>query len=83
MAILVVLCALFYLYARAGLSLLSSWKESRRDGAQVVALERQNAALRHERATLTGRGDLQTEARRLGMVKPGEQTYVVSGLPSN
>ena len=83
MAMLAVLCAILYLYANAGLSLWSSWRESKRDHAQVVALERQNRALERQRAALSGPGTLQAEARRLGMIKPGEQTYVVSGLPSN
>jgi cell division protein FtsB len=80
---LAVLCAILYLYVSAGVSLLSSWRESKRDNAQVGALERQNRVLRSRRTTLTGPGTMQAEARRLGMVKPGEQTYVVSDLPSN
>ncbi len=83
LAMLGVLCAIFYLYINAGVSLWSSWRESKHDSAQVLALERQNRALRRQRAALASPGTLQTEARRLGMVKPGEQTYVVSGLPSN
>jgi cell division protein FtsB len=82
-AMLAVLCAILYLYVSAGVSLLSSWRESKRDNAQVVALARQNRALQRQRTVLTGPGTMQAEARRLGMVKPGEQTYVVSGLPSN
>jgi cell division protein FtsB len=80
---LCVLCAILYLYVSAGLSLLSSWRESKRDTAQVVALERQNRLLERQRATLASPATLQTEARRLGMIRPGEQAYVVSGLPPN
>jgi cell division protein FtsB len=83
MAILAVLCAIVYLYLSAGYSLLSSWRESKRDGAQVQTLERQHRVLERQRAVLASPGTLQTEARRLGMVRPGEQTYVVSGLPAN
>jgi cell division protein FtsB len=83
MAILAVLCAIVYLYLSAGYSLLSSWRESKHDDAQVQTLERQHVALERQRAALTSPGTLQTEARRLGMVRPGEQTYVVSGLPAN
>jgi cell division protein FtsB len=80
---LCVLGALLYLYASAGISLLSTWKEARGDSAQVAALEREHAALEAQHAALTSPGTLVEEARRLGMVHPGEQAYVISGLPSN
>jgi cell division protein FtsB len=80
---LCVLAALLYLYASAGLSLLSTWKEAGHDSAQVATLERQHAALVAQHAALTSPGTLIEEARRLGMVRPGEHAYVVSGLPAN
>jgi cell division protein FtsB len=46
-------------------------------------LERQHAALEAQRASLINPATLVPEARRLGMVRPGEQTYVITGLPSN
>ena len=82
-ALLCVLGALVYLYASAGASLLSTWKEARQDSAQVATLERQHIALEAQHAALTSPGTLVEEARRLGMVRPGEQAYVISGLPSN
>ncbi|HEY3758240.1 MAG TPA: hypothetical protein VGL37_00635 [Solirubrobacteraceae bacterium] len=82
-AMLCVLAALLYLYASAGLSLLSTWKEAGHDSAQVATLERQHAALVAQHAALTSPGTLIEEARRLGMVRPGEHAYVVSGLPAN
>jgi cell division protein FtsB len=78
-----VLVALLYLYASAGISLLSTWKEAARDSAQVATLERQHVALEAQHAALTSPGTLVEEARRLGMLRPGEQSYVISGLPSN
>jgi uncharacterized membrane protein len=83
MAMLCVLAAIAYLYLSAALSLLSTWRESKRDSAQVVALERQNHVLLREHAELVSHGTLQTEARKLGMIRPGERAYVVSGLPRN
>jgi cell division protein FtsB len=80
---LCVLGALLYLYSSAGLSLLTTWKEAKGDSAQVAALERQHRALETERANLTSPGTLVAEARRLGMMRPGEQPYVITGLPSN
>jgi cell division protein FtsB len=83
LALVCVLGALAYLYVGAGLSLFSTWREARGDAAEVVALERQHAALEAQRAALTSRETLLVEARRLGMVRPGEQSYVVTGLPAN
>jgi cell division protein FtsB len=82
-AMLCVLGALLYLYASAGSSLLSTWKEARQDSAQVGTLERQHSKLEAQHAALTSPGTLVEEARRLGMMRPGEQTYVIGGLPSN
>jgi len=83
MAMLCVLAALVYLYASAGVHMLSTWRQSRSDAAAVSALEREHKALAHQRETLTAAGTLETEARQLGMMKSDEQPYVVSGLPDN
>ena len=82
-AMLCVLGALLYLYASAGTTLLSTWKEARQDSSQVATLERQHLALEAQHTALTSPGTLVEEARRLGMMRPGEQTYVITGLPSN
>ena len=42
-----------------------------------------NIGLVRQREALTAPGTLETEARQLGMMKPGEQPYVVTGLPNN
>jgi cell division protein FtsB len=80
---LLVLVAVAYLYLSAGLRLFSAWGESKRDSAQVQALERQNRLLERQHAKLASPGAVQAQARRLGMVRRGEQAYVVSGLPPN
>lgn len=82
-AMLCVVAALAYLYLSAGLRLLSSWRESGRDSAQVHQLEAQNQILRKEHAALASPGTVPEEARRLGMMRQGEQVYSVSGLPAN
>jgi cell division protein FtsB len=80
---LCVMVALVYLYLSAGIRLLSSWSESKHDSAQVRVLERQNRTLRQQHATLANPTTVQEEARRLGMIRPGEQAYIVNGLPPN
>jgi cell division protein FtsB len=75
--------AIVYLYLSAGVRLFSAWGESKRDSAQVRTLERQYRALAQQHATLASPGTVQAEARRLGMIRRGEQAFIVSGLPAN
>jgi hypothetical protein len=82
-AMLCVLVALVYLYASAGLHMLSTWRESRHDDATVAAMEREHGQLAHQHEALTRAWTLEAEARQLGMMKRGEQPYVISGLPDN
>jgi len=82
-AMLAVMVAIAYLYLSAGLRLFSVWGESKRDAAQVRALEGQNRRLQRQHSLLASPGSVQTQARRLGMIRRGEQAYVVSGLPNN
>jgi hypothetical protein len=83
MAMLCVLVALVYLYASAGVHMLSTWRQSRSDSAAVAGLEREHRALVRQRQELTAPGTLETEARQLGMMQSGEQPYVITGLPDN
>lgn len=82
-AMLCVLVALVYLYVSAGVHMLSTWHQARRESAAVASMEREHRSLVGQRAALTAPGTLETEARQLGMMKPGEQPYVVTGLPNN
>jgi cell division protein FtsB len=80
---LVVMVAIAYLYLSAGLRLFSAWSQSRRDTAQVRTLEAQNRQLQRQHVALASPGSVQTQARGLGMVRSGEQPFLVSGLPDN
>jgi hypothetical protein len=79
---LFVLAALLYLYLSAGIHMLSTWGQARRDSAAVVTMEREHEALMRQHQALGRQGTVEAEARGLGMMKAGEQQYVVSGLPS-
>jgi hypothetical protein len=81
MAMLCVLVALIYLYVSGGLHLLSTWKEARGDRSAVATLAVEHAALVHEHESLARQGTIEGEARRLGMMRKGEQPYIVTGLP--
>lgn len=78
-----VMMAIVYLYLSAGVRLFSAWGESKRDNAQAAVLAHQHNALEQQHALFSSPGTVQAEARRLGMIHPGEQAYIVSGLPGN
>ena len=75
--------ALAYLYLSAGIHMLSTWSQAHHDSATVAAMERENKLLKRQHEVLARRGTQEQEARQLGMMKRGEQTYIVSGLPNN
>jgi cell division protein FtsB len=83
LAMLAVLVALVYLYASAGVHMFSTWRQSHHDSAAVAAMEREHAALVRQHEALSGQQALESQARKLGMMRPGEQPYVVLGLPPN
>lgn len=82
-AMLCVLAALVYLYLSAGVHMLSTWRQAHRDRAVVAGLSLEHARLVRQRQALSKQSTLEAEARQLGMMKKGEQPYVVSGLPNN
>jgi cell division protein FtsB len=78
LALLLLVVALYVAPARA---LFSTWRASHAQQAQLHALEREHAALVREQRALRQPLTIAAEARRLGMVKPGEIPYVVRDLP--
>jgi hypothetical protein len=78
---LFVLGVLMYLYVSPALGLVTDLREAASRHAQVVALERTAVALRAQERALTRPSTLELEARGIGLVRPGEREYVVSGLP--
>jgi hypothetical protein len=82
-AMLCVMAALVYLYLSAGVHMFSTWRQSHRDSAAVVAMEHEHRLLQRQHERLSQPGMLEAEARQLGMMKKNEQPYVLSGLPGN
>jgi cell division protein FtsB len=79
--LLIVLFGVLLLYVGPARSYLSTYHQSHQARSQVSALEKQNRTLRAERRALQRPLAVQRAARRLGMVKAGEQPFVVQGLP--
>ena len=82
-AMLGVLVVLAYLYLSAGVHLLSTWHEARGVSAKVAAMEREHKVLQRQHESLGKPGTVEAQARRLGMMRHGEQPYIITGLPNN
>ena len=80
-ALIAVLGFVLYLYVGPAATWVSTYKEAGRKRADVAALKAENQRLRERRRDLRDPAALEREARRLGMVKAGEKSYVVEGLP--
>jgi cell division protein FtsB len=83
LALLFLLIALLYLYLSAGIHMFSKWSQDRRTSAAVVALKHEHALLVAQHEMLARQATLEAEARQLGMIKPGEQPFIATGLPDN
>ena len=81
-ALLFVVALVLYLYIGPTRAWVSTYRESKDRKAELAALERENARLRARRTELRKPLTLETEARRVGMVRGGEKAYVITGLPT-
>jgi cell division protein FtsB len=80
-ALLFVGLLLIYLYINPLRTYLSTWQEAKTKRGEVAALQREHDALLRRKRALRSAGAVETEARRLGMVRSDERAYVVRGLP--
>ena len=79
--LLVMLLGLVLLYVGPAHSYWDTMHQAKQRRAEVAELKRENDRLRARRSELRSAGALEREARRLGMVRPGERPYVVENLP--
>jgi cell division protein FtsB len=80
-ALLIVLLGILVLYIGPARSYWSTVQQAKHRRAEVAALKRENVKLRARRKALSNPAALEREARRLGMVRRGERSYVVKHLP--
>jgi cell division protein FtsB len=80
--LLIVLAGIMLLYIGPLHSLWVTYHQARADRVQVAQLERQNKQLHARAAALQRPGSVEQAARQIGMIRPGELPYVISGLPS-
>ena len=79
-ALLFVGLLLIYLYINPLRTYLSTWQEAKSKRGEVAELQREHDVLVRRQRALRSPGAIETEARRLGMVKRDEHAYVVRGL---
>lgn len=79
--LLVVLVVVAGVYAQDTLSYLSTRSQANHQAAIVQRLSRENAQLERQQRSLKQPATIVRDARALGMVKAGEHSYVVTGLP--
>jgi cell division protein FtsB len=67
-------------YLNPLVNLLQAWQGSKSSDAQLVQLKQERLELTHQLRDVSSPAALEREARRLGMVQPGEHAYIVHGL---
>ena len=77
------LVVLLYLAISPVRSLFTDLHLSAERRAQLHALQLEHASLLNTEHALRQKSTNDAEARNLGLVRPGEHEYVVSGLPNN
>ncbi|MEI7889373.1 MAG: septum formation initiator family protein [Actinomycetes bacterium] len=81
MALLAGLTVLLGFYASAGIRMWTAHADSVQRRSYVIKLQNERDALLRQRKALGGQLGIATQARRLGMVMPGEVPFVITGLP--
>jgi cell division protein FtsB len=79
--LVMVLFGILLSYLDPLLGVLSAWRDSRSERQHLIELRQQNAELQQRSASLNDPRVLEEEARRQGMVRVGERSYVIRGLP--
>jgi cell division protein FtsB len=82
-ALVLVLFAVMVSYLNPLVNLLQAWQGSKSSDAQLAQLKQQRVELTSQLREASSPATLEREARRLGMVQPGEHAYIVRGLGSN
>jgi cell division protein FtsB len=80
--LLIVLAVVAGLYVQQALAYFSVRAQADQQLSIVRTLTQQNALLSKQQRALNDPATIVHEARVLGMVRPGERPYVVTGLPN-
>lgn len=78
--LVLVLFAVLISYVSPTLHVFDSWRQSRAAESRLTELKEDNGRLQRQVRELDKPAAAIEEARKLGMVAPGEQAYVIDGL---
>jgi len=67
-------------YLNPVVNLFGAWRDSKAGEERLAELHRENSALQQQVEEAATPVMLQREARRMGMVEPGERLHVIRGL---
>lgn len=79
-ALVLVLFGVLVSYLNPVVNLVDAWRDSKAGEQHLTQLKAENASLREQVERAGNTATLEREARKLGMVKPGERAYVIEGL---
>ncbi len=82
-ALVLVLFLVLVSYLNPLVNLVQAWQGSKSSDAQLAQLKQERLDLARQLRADSSQAALEREARRLGMVKPGEHAYIVHGLGSD
>jgi cell division protein FtsB len=79
-ALVLVLFGVMVSYLNPVVNLIDAWRDSNTSKERLVELKAENAQLQGQVDHASTPPALEREARRMGMVRPGERLYVIEGL---
>jgi cell division protein FtsB len=79
-ALVLVLFGVLVSYLNPVVNLVDAWSDSKAGEERLASLKQENSELQQQVREASSPLTLEREARRLGMVKPGEHAYVIRGL---
>jgi cell division protein FtsB len=79
--LVLVLFAVLLSYINPVINFVDAWRGSHSEHAQLAQLQRERARLEAKAASLKNPSTASEDARKLGMILPGERPFSVKGLP--
>jgi cell division protein FtsB len=81
--LVLVLFVILFSYVNPAVNFIDAWRDSHTQRSQLQELQHQHARLAAKAAALEDSGAAAEAARKLGMVAPGERSFVMRGLHSS
>ena len=79
-ALVIVLFLIGVSYVNPVVNFIDAWRDSKSERSSLTELRAENEELRKRIAALDGPEAAAHEARKMGMILPGERSYVIRGL---